>query len=68
MRFGQYEGWSLADIAEIDENYLHWLSRMTIGRPLRREISTLLAERSAALEVRRPQPNVRKRRWSVLSR
>lgn len=68
MRFGQYEGWSLADIAEVDEDYLHWLSRMTIGRPLRREISQLLAERSAALEARRPRPNVRKRRWGVLSR
>jgi curved DNA-binding protein CbpA len=68
MRFGQYEGWSLADIAEVDENYLLWLSRMTVGRPLRREITAVLAERSAALEARRPRPNVRKRRWGVLSR
>src|SRR3954447_13464959 len=68
MRYGQYESWSLADIAEIDENYLHWLSRMPAGRPLQREIARLLAERSAALEARRPRPTVRKRRWGVLSR
>jgi len=67
MRFGQYEGLSLAEIAEVDEDYLLWLSRMTIGRPLRREISELLAERSAALEARRPGAAVRKRRWGVLS-
>jgi hypothetical protein len=68
MAWGQYEGWSLADIAKVDENYLLWLSRMTVGRPLRREITAVLAERSAALEARRPRPNVRKRRWGVLSR
>jgi hypothetical protein len=67
MRFGQYEGWSLADIAEVDEDYLHRLSRMPAGRPLQREIARSLAERSAAQEARRPKPIVPKRRWGVLS-
>jgi hypothetical protein len=68
MDFGQYEGWSLADIAKFDENYLHWLSRMPIGRPLQREIAQLLAERSAAAEARRPAPIARKRRRGLFSR
>jgi hypothetical protein len=32
---GQYEVWSLADIAKFHANSLEWLSRMPIGRPLR---------------------------------
>jgi len=62
MDFGKYEGWSLAEIAKIDDNYLLWLSRMPVGRPLQREIGELLAERSAAVEARRPTPVARKRR------
>ena len=68
MEFGRYKGWSLGDIARIDENYLQWLSRMPIGRHLQREITQILAERSAAMEARRPKPIARKRRWSGLSR
>jgi curved DNA-binding protein CbpA len=62
MDWGQYEGWSLADIANVDENYLLWLSRMPVGRPLQREISELVAERSAAAEALRPTPILKKRR------
>ena len=68
MDFGRYEGWSLANIARVDEDYLRWLSRMPVGRPLQREISQLLAERSAALEARRPTPVATKRRWGLISR
>ena len=68
MEFGQYEGWSLGHIAKVDENYLLWLSRMPVGRRLNREISQLLAERSAAMEERRPKPIARKRRWGHFSR
>ena len=68
MDWGQYEGWSLADIAKIDDNYLQWLSRMPIGRPLQGEIAEILAERSAAEVTRRPTPATPKRRWSLFSR
>jgi molecular chaperone DnaJ len=68
MDWGQYEGWSLADIANVDENYLLWLSRMPIGRSLQREISELVAERSAAAEAFRPTPIPRKRRRGLFSR
>src|SRR5262245_34586249 len=47
MDWGQYEGWSLADIAKVDENYLLWLSRMPVGRPLQREITEVLDKRPA---------------------
>jgi curved DNA-binding protein CbpA len=67
MDWGQYEGWSLADIAKIDDNYLQWLSRMPIGRPLQGEITALLAERSAA-EALRPTPTPKKRRRGLFSR
>jgi hypothetical protein len=65
MEWGQYEGWSLADIAKVDENYLRWLSRMPVGRPLQREIGELLAERSASEEAHRPAPIPRRRRWNL---
>ena len=67
MDFGRYEGRSLGEIARIDENYLQWLSRMPVGRPLQREITLLLAERSAAMEARRPTPIARRPRWGRLS-
>ena len=67
MDWGQYEGWSLADIAKVDENYLRWLSRMPVGRPLQREIGELLADRSASEEAHRPAPIPRRRRWNLFS-
>jgi curved DNA-binding protein CbpA len=68
MDWGQYEGWSLADIANVDENYLLWLSRMPIGRSLQREIGELVAERSAAAGALRPTPIPKKRRRGLFSR
>jgi len=67
MDWGKYEGWSLADIARVDDNYLLWLSRMPVGRPLQREIGELVAERSASKDAHRPAPNPRRRRWSLFS-
>jgi len=62
MDWGPYAGWSLAEIAKIDDNYLLWLSRMPVGRPMQREIGQVLAERSAAEETLGPAANARKRR------
>jgi curved DNA-binding protein CbpA len=65
MDFGRYEGWSLADIVKHDDDYLEWLSRTPTGRPLRREISQLLAgpgDRGA------PTDAEARRLWSRLSR
>jgi len=68
MDYGRYEGWSLADIVRYDTDYLEWLSRTQTGRPLRPEISELLAERTAALEALRPVRTPPKRRWSRMCR
>lgn len=54
LDFGRYQGWSLRDIANADEDYLHWLTRTPIGRPLRPEISKILGERTEAAEALRP--------------
>ena len=56
LDFGRYAGWSIRDIANCDENYLHWLGRTPLGRPLRHEISQVLEERAAAFEALRPEP------------
>jgi molecular chaperone DnaJ len=61
MDWGPYEGWSLAEIAKIDENYLLWLSRMPVGRPLQREIKQVLDERTAAEAPTDAAPAARKR-------
>jgi curved DNA-binding protein CbpA len=68
MDFGRYDGWSLADIVAHDDDYLEWLSRTPTGRPLRREIAELLAQRAAAIEALRPTPIAPKRHWSRFSR
>lgn len=68
MDYGRYEGWSLADIVRYDTDYLEWLSRTQTGTPLRREISELLAERTAALEALRPVRTPAKRRWTRMCR
>jgi curved DNA-binding protein CbpA len=54
LTFGRYSGWSLAEIARNDLEYLEWLDRMPIGRPYREEIDQMLRRagrrRSAATE------------------
>ena len=68
MDYGRYEGWSLADIVRSDTDYLEWLSRTQTGRPLRREIAELLAQRAAALEALRPVRTRPRRRWNRVCR
>ncbi len=47
LDFGRYAGWSLAQIAATDPEYLEWLARTPIGRPFQGEISALLARCAA---------------------
>ncbi len=42
LNFGRYVGWSLGEIARSDLEYIEWLDRMTIGRPYREEIDSIL--------------------------
>lgn len=46
LDFGRYSGWSLAQLAERDPDYLEWLARTPIGRGLQREIRALLLRRA----------------------
>jgi curved DNA-binding protein CbpA len=43
LDYGRYKGWSLADLARQDPDYLTWLARTPAGRGYRQEIETLLA-------------------------
>ena len=47
LDFGRYSGWSLADLARQDPDYLEWLARTMIGRPYQDEIERLLARTQA---------------------
>lgn len=42
LRFGRYAGWSLAEIARRDLEYLEWLERAPVGRQYRSELDVLL--------------------------
>ena len=42
LTFGRYNGWSLAEVARRDMEYLEWLDRMPIGRMYREEIDSIL--------------------------
>ena len=42
LDFGRYEGWTIAQLAQHDPDYLRWLSRHSSGAPHREEIKTLL--------------------------
>lgn len=54
LDFGRYVGWSLAEIAVSDDDYLVWLSRSSAGHRYRREIDKVLAERDKAIADLRP--------------
>jgi curved DNA-binding protein CbpA len=45
LDFGRYEGWTIGQLASRDPEYLLWLERTPIGRPLRAEIEAALAAR-----------------------
>lgn len=42
LDFGRYQGWTLAQIAGVDPDFLEWLERMPIGRQYRPEIDVCL--------------------------
>ncbi|MGH2467562.1 MAG: DnaJ domain-containing protein [Candidatus Limnocylindrales bacterium] len=42
LDFGRYQGWTLAQIALVDPDFLEWLERMPIGRQYRTEIEACL--------------------------
>jgi len=48
LDFGRYAGWSVAALAQHDPDYLLWLERTPIGRPLRSEIRERVGSGSAA--------------------
>lgn len=48
LDFGRYVGWSMDELSRHDPDYLLWLERTPIGRPLRAEITRVLAMREAA--------------------
>jgi curved DNA-binding protein CbpA len=50
LDFGRYEGWTIRDVANTDDDYLQWLQRTSLGRPLRAEIAKALEERESAME------------------
>ncbi len=57
MTYGQYEDWSLGEIARFDPAYLEWLRKTPAGWRLRADIDAVfaeLAERPLTLGGRRP--------------
>lgn len=54
LHFGRYEGWTFAEIARVEPEYLEWLVRMPIGWQYRNEINAILQPRAAA-----PEPPLR---------
>ena len=47
LSFGRYSGWSLADLARKDPDYLRWLSRTASGIGYRTEIYQILGSATA---------------------
>ncbi len=45
LDFGRYEGWTIDQLARHDPEYLEWLERTPVGRPLQAEIQAVLAGR-----------------------
>jgi curved DNA-binding protein CbpA len=58
LDFGRYEGWSVADLARRDPDYLRWLRRHSSGIRFRNEIDAVLANLEPAAK---PQPESRRR-------
>ena len=51
LDFGRYAGWTIAELARHDPDYLEWLARAPVGLAFRTEIYTELAKRPAARMV-----------------
>ncbi len=62
--FGRYDGWTIADLALHDPDYLRWLTRHTSGHRYRKEIEKYLAAIASNAKPK-PQPQPR-RGWSRL--
>lgn len=58
--FGRYQGWTIADLARQDPDYLRWLSRHSSGIRYRREIAERLTAAAAAATTETP-PSKRRR-------
>jgi curved DNA-binding protein CbpA len=46
LSFGRYRGWSLAQVAAYDRNYVEWLSRTMAGRTYSTELKQVLSQAS----------------------
>ena len=55
LDYGRYQGWSLAQLARHDPDYLRWLVRTPAGRAYHTEIEALLAQRRPDVERTRPR-------------
>jgi curved DNA-binding protein CbpA len=56
LDFGRYAGSSIGGLARSDPDYLEWLARTQIGRPLRREIEQALRDHEARVAAgKRPR-------------
>ena len=51
LDFGRYQGWTLAQVAQDDPDYLRWLSRHSSGGRYRSEIERLLSAQSVKRET-----------------
>ncbi len=51
VNFGRYTGWTIAQLAVHDPDYLEWLARAPIGRMYRQEIYVQLARRPASRPI-----------------
>ena len=64
LDFGRYQGWTLAEIAARDEDYLVWLARTPTGRSMQAEIKEIIAVRVLAMAAARPVATApRRRAW-----
>ena len=55
LDYGRYRGWSLAQLARHDPDYLRWLVRTPAGRAYHTEIEALLADRRSDPGRTRPR-------------
>ena len=52
LDFGRYAGWTVGSLVDHDPDYLEWLARTPIGRPLVAEIDEALVRRSTEATAR----------------
>ena len=64
LEFGRYTGWTIAEIARRDPDYLEWLARTLNGRRYRAEIDELLAKLYPTPAAAAPPPRQRRSRFA----